>query len=180
MPRASGVISAITATVLQRPELWCDSRPAVGISTPGETPPEDEDLDGGDLAEAGLRHRIEEGLARGRLVVPAERDLAHEVRVRKLEALVPAQRAGEPVDAALTADAADLDRLGDGRHVTTVASRRHLGAARSPPARAARSGAARARAREQTRRTTRRDGSAVRRARRERPPTGSAGSRRAA
>ena len=69
---------------------------------PGQT------LDDLELAEPGLRHRRDERIARGLLVVPGERDLPHQVRVRALETVVAAQRRGEPVDAPLAADARDV------------------------------------------------------------------------
>ena len=74
-------------------------------------------LDRFELPEAGPGHRGQDRLAVGLLVVPLELHLAHQVRVRELEALVPAQRAGEAADAALAADAADLDRLGASGHL---------------------------------------------------------------
>ena len=46
------------------------------------------------------------------LLVPLERHLAHEVGVRVLDALVPAQSAREATDAPLAAHAAHHDRLG--------------------------------------------------------------------
>src|SRR5205823_11538482 len=69
-------------------------------------------LDGLGLAEAGLRERSEDVLAARALVVPGELHLAHQVRDCLLEAVVPLQRACEAADAALAADAADLNRLG--------------------------------------------------------------------
>src|SRR5215207_1608235 len=68
-------------------------------------------------AEACLRHRGEDRFPVGALVVPFELDLAHQVRVRELEAVVTAQGAGKPTDAALAADAADLDGFGSSRHL---------------------------------------------------------------
>src|SRR5512133_2499257 len=62
-------------------------------------------------------HRGQDRVAVGSLVVPLELDLTHQVRVREPEPLVAPQRSGEPADAALAADAADLDRLGSGRHL---------------------------------------------------------------
>ena len=62
--------------------------------------------------EAAARQRGEQVVATRLLVVPGERDLAHQVRVRLLEARVVAQRHGEAADAALAADAGHLDRLG--------------------------------------------------------------------
>src|SRR5512145_2871630 len=63
----------------------------------------------GNLVEAGAGQRGDDRLPRGLLVVPLERDLSHEVRVRVLDPLVPAESAGEPADAALAAHARDLD-----------------------------------------------------------------------
>src|SRR5438105_7362506 len=64
-----------------------------------------------DLAEAGAGERREQRLAVRPLVVPAEDDLPHEVRVRELEALLAAQGARQAADATLAADPAHLDRL---------------------------------------------------------------------
>src|SRR3954449_11674478 len=83
--------SVITATVTKSTCSSCGAFP-VGK------------LDDRDLAEAGLRHHGEQVVPGRLLVVPRERHLAHEVRVRALEALVPGQRGGESVDAALAAD----------------------------------------------------------------------------
>src|SRR4026207_1767803 len=60
-----------------------------------------------DFGGAGPGERRGGLVLRGLPVVPFECYLAHEVRVRVLDALVTAQRAGEPPDAALAADAAD-------------------------------------------------------------------------
>src|ERR1022692_4764890 len=73
-------------------------------------------LGGGELTEAGAAHRRQQLLAARPLVVPRERDLTHEVRVGGLEAVVLLQRAGEPADAPLAADAGDRQRLGLRRH----------------------------------------------------------------
>src|SRR4051812_11835002 len=106
MRAASGGASAMRITVpLQRRSVTRDS-PVTASN-------------GSDLAEPGVRHRREQFLTRGSLVIPGKRDLAHEVRVRGLEALVPAERAGKPVDAALAADAAHLNRLLHGPHRTS-------------------------------------------------------------
>src|ERR1700690_3874333 len=54
-----------------------------------------------ELAEPGAAHRREQVVAARLLVVPRERELAHQVRVRVLETVVIAQRAGEAADASL-------------------------------------------------------------------------------
>ncbi len=50
------------------------------------------------------------------LVVPGERDLAHQVRVGAVEAVLALERAREAHHAALAADAAHGEGLGGGRH----------------------------------------------------------------
>ena len=62
--------------------------------------PHDPPLDRFLLPKAGLGHRGEDRVAVGPLVVPLQQHLAHQVRVRGLEALVTAQRASEAADAA--------------------------------------------------------------------------------
>src|SRR5439155_12791175 len=69
-----------------------------------------------ELSETRAGEGPDDLLAVGSLVVPGQLDLAHQVRVRVLEPLVSAKHAGQPPDAALTADPADLDRLGLDRH----------------------------------------------------------------
>ena len=64
------------------------------------------------LVKAGLAQRGEQGFAVGALVVPGERQLAHQVRARGLEAVVAGQRRSDAIDATLAADPADLNRLG--------------------------------------------------------------------
>src|SRR5262249_24756442 len=65
-------------------------------------------------------------------VVPREHDLAHEVRVRGLEAGVPFERLRKPHDATLATDATDLDRLLAEHQVTRVRSTRSAETAPSP------------------------------------------------
>ena len=92
---------------------------AIGSSRP-ETPSGPRlfpDRGSGDLAKAAACERRNERIATRHLVVPAENDATHQVRVGRLQTLVAAQRARQPADAALAAYAADLDRLGDGRHL---------------------------------------------------------------
>src|SRR3954470_3148666 len=114
---ASGVVSPIAATLaIVSVSLWnargrlvipVSGRAAAGAAAHGRLR-----LDRFELAGAALGHRGQDRLAIGLLVVPLQQHLAHQVRVRELEALVAAQRAREAADAALAADAADLDRLG--------------------------------------------------------------------
>src|SRR5207342_1249576 len=68
------------------------------------------------LGKAAAFERLDDGLAARQAVVPAQRDPAHQVRVRRLDPVDLAERAGEPADAALATDAADLDHVGDGCH----------------------------------------------------------------
>ena len=75
----------------------------------------------GRLTECGL---AEARLGEPRAARPATvrsssqaRDLAHQVRVRRLEARRGLERDASRIDAALAADAAHLDRLGHGRHL---------------------------------------------------------------
>src|SRR5829696_10356459 len=70
----------------------------------------------GDLAKATAREGFDDRLTARPLVVPRDHDLPHQVRVRRLEPLVAAQRTRQPAHAALAAHAADLDRLGDRGH----------------------------------------------------------------
>src|SRR3954447_10496457 len=63
------------------------------------------------LAKAAAGHRVQERLARRALVVPGERNLTHEARVRCFEALVSFEHLRQPHDTPLAADAADLNRL---------------------------------------------------------------------
>ena len=79
--------------------------------------------------EAGAVHLLEERIQRGALLVVAEHHVPHEVRVRELEPLVTFERLAEPHDAALAADARDLQRLG--RHATEVNERRTMSAVAS-------------------------------------------------
>jgi hypothetical protein len=60
-------------------------------------------------------------LAIGLLVVPRERDHAHQVRVRALEAIMTLKGDRKPVDAPLAADAADLKCFTHDRHRAIVA-----------------------------------------------------------
>ena len=62
--------------------------------------------------ESAPGHRGEEVVSRRLLVVPGERDLAHQVRVGLLEPGLVPQRRGEPADAALAANAGHLNGLG--------------------------------------------------------------------
>ena len=95
---------------------------------------------------------------RGALVVVGELHLAHQVRVRRLEAVGSLERLREPHHALLAADAADLDRLRDGRHAISLATvptrpaaastaRRRSAAADPPRTRSGRSARARPRRR---------------------------------
>jgi hypothetical protein len=90
--------------------------PNDSISSPGahrrRSGPGREALDGRNrLAEAGLRHRGEEGVAARPLVVPAEHHLPDEVRARERQPVVALERVGETHHAALTADPGYLDGL---------------------------------------------------------------------
>src|SRR5437899_5036444 len=69
-----------------------------------------------ELAETAAGHRLEQRFAGRALVVPGDRDVTEEVRVRRLETLVPLEHLGETHHATFTADAADLDRLGLNGH----------------------------------------------------------------
>lgn len=62
--------------------------------------------------EAAAGQRGDQIVTTRLLVVPRERDLAHQVRVRLLEAGVVAERCGEAADTAFAADAGHLERLG--------------------------------------------------------------------
>src|SRR5206468_9626127 len=73
--------------------------------------------------EARACERLEDVVAREPLVVPGKRHLAHEVRVRGLEAVEPPERGAEPHDAALAADTGDLDGLGLEGHVSILRER---------------------------------------------------------
>ena len=66
--------------------------------------------------EAAACHRLEQSVAGGDLVVPGERDLAGERRVRGLEPVVPVEDVAEAGHAALAPDALHLDRLLHGGH----------------------------------------------------------------
>ncbi len=70
----------------------------------------------GRRSEAGSRERGEDGVSLDSLVVPRERELTHEVGVRRLDAVQAAQRAAKAHDAALAADPAHLNGLGLDRH----------------------------------------------------------------
>src|SRR5580765_3169564 len=89
------------------------ARPRARAHVPTPEPPL---LDRGQLREAGLREAFDDRLTRGRLVVPRERDLTHEVRVRRLEPGESLEDVGEAHYAAFAADPADLDRVALGRH----------------------------------------------------------------
>src|SRR4029077_21124228 len=102
-----------------------DSRvvPARAAAELGSSPlgvePRDQ-LDRGELGEAGLCETVDDRLAARLLVVPGERHLPHQVRVRALEALMTPERLREPHHALLATDASDLNRLGDRRHRFTL------------------------------------------------------------
>src|SRR5581483_12132190 len=81
------------------------------------------------LAKASLREPPEQRLPARLLVVPGERDLAHQVRVRVLEPVLALERAREAHHAVLAADAADLDRLGLRRHRVQPSVRAAMSAA---------------------------------------------------
>src|SRR5207247_9402976 len=68
------------------------------------------------LAEAATGHRVEQLLALRALIVPGQRHLAHQIGIGLLESLMPFEYLREPHDAALAADAADLNRLGYDGH----------------------------------------------------------------
>src|SRR5262249_36318245 len=90
-------------------------------------------LDGLELAKPAARHGGEDRLPARALVVPGEGHLPHEVRIRGLEALVTLEDLGQSHDAALAADAADLDRLRTSHAGTLVlATRSAHTACRSP------------------------------------------------
>src|SRR4029077_10352227 len=92
-------------------------------------------LNRGELGEARLGEPLDDRVATRLLVVPGQRDLSHEVRVRGLEALMALERMCEPHHAALAADSVYLDRVRDGRHDLSLTSvRRSPG--RLPPGRA--------------------------------------------
>jgi len=101
------------------------------------TPASRGNLDRLDLAEAALREGCKERLAIRSLVVPAEDDLAHQVRVRELESLLASEHRREAADAPLAADPADLDRLRPERHrrQATVRATRSAQTAARPSAR---------------------------------------------
>src|SRR5579864_6384617 len=91
---ASGCVSAIAATLARTPE---------GRSG---------------FPEAGFAERREEVFAARLLVVPGERDLAHEVRVGGRQARVAGESGGKTRNASFAADAGHLHRLGLRRPAT--------------------------------------------------------------
>src|SRR5215210_722708 len=68
------------------------------------------------LAEAGVREPCHDFLAARAPLVPGQRHLPDEVRVRLLEPVVALEGGGEPHHAPLAADAVHLERLGLERH----------------------------------------------------------------
>src|SRR4051794_16906223 len=77
-------------------------------------------LDGLQLGEARFAQRLDDGFARGSVVVPGERQLPHQVRVGLDDPVNRTQDAGEASDAFLAAQAADLKRLALNGHVSMV------------------------------------------------------------
>jgi len=57
------------------------------------------------------RHGLQDRVTVGSIVVPGQRHLAHQVRIRSLETLVVLERFREPEDATLATDPADLNRF---------------------------------------------------------------------
>src|SRR5919106_2850210 len=78
------------------------------------------------LAEAASRHCRDERLPIGHLIVPGQRDAAHQVRVRRDQALVFPKSEREPVDATLAADTRHVHRVGVLGHEGIVAPRHRL------------------------------------------------------
>ena len=66
---------------------------------------------------------LDDRVAGSLIVIPCERDLAHEVRVGRLETVESLEDVGETHDAALAADPADLDRVALRSHAGRVASK---------------------------------------------------------
>src|SRR5213592_3005386 len=76
------------------------------------------------LAETAARHCREERLARRSFVVPRQRYLPDEVRVRGLDPVVILQNLRQAHHASFAANAADLDRLGANHAGTLLVSTR--------------------------------------------------------
>src|SRR5207248_10881109 len=98
------------------------ARPGSGARAAARRPdrPGRRRLDRRQLREARLGEALDDRLAARALVVPGERHLPHQVRIRTLDALVALERVSEPHHAALATDAADLDRLRLRRHYLSV------------------------------------------------------------
>src|SRR6187549_1918304 len=75
---------------------------------------------GGDRGEPAALERLENVVLGEAFVVPGQHHLAHQVRVRRLEAVESLEGRAEPHDAALTAHAGDLDGVGLQGHASIL------------------------------------------------------------
>ena len=108
-PRSESICGRGIGTSTGQSRRHCS---ATGTSTGAGRRP----TSGRELAEAVLGEAREDLLAADLLVVPGQRDLTDEVRIRGFEPVEAPEGGREPADAPLATDAADLDRLGLDSH----------------------------------------------------------------